>query len=298
MEGFAAVFYWFLKTVVVGPILKLLFRPWVEGGDHVPPTGAAILASNHLSFSDSIFLPIALSRRITFPAKMEYFTGSGVKGRLTRWFFKGVGQIPIDRSGGRASEAAIQSGLKVLRKGELFGIYPEGTRSPDGRLYKGKTGLARMALEAKCPVIPVAMIGTDKAQPTGQKVPNIMRIGIRIGKPLDFSRYEGMENDRFVLRSITDEIMYELMLLSGQEYVDVYATSLKKNVIQTTVQTAVARAREIQEAAAKKAASTQPSTPLPVSAVDAAPNDTPLDVTQVQPAPVLDVSVSDERRAS
>jgi 1-acyl-sn-glycerol-3-phosphate acyltransferase len=243
------VFYWFLKTVVIGPILKLLFRPWVEGAEHVPAHGAAILASNHLSFSDSIFLPIVLSRRITFPAKMEYFTGSGVKGRLTAWFFKGVGQIPIDRSGGRASEAAISSGLKVLRREELFGIYPEGTRSPDGRLYKGKTGIARMALEAGCPVIPVAMIGTDKAQPTGQKLPNIMRIGVRIGAPLDFSRYEGMENDRFVLRSITDEIMYELMLLSGQEYVDVYATSLKKNVIKDTVQTAVAKAQEIQKTA-------------------------------------------------
>jgi len=180
---------------------------------------------------------------------MEYFTGSGVKGRLTAWFFKGVGQIPIDRSGGRASEAAISSGLKVLRRDELFGIYPEGTRSPDGRLYKGKTGIARMALEAGCPVIPVAMIGTDKAQPTGQKLPKIMRIGVRIGAPLDFSRYEGMENDRFVLRSITDEIMYELMLLSGQEYVDVYATSLKKNVIKDTVQTAVAKAQEIQKTA-------------------------------------------------
>ncbi len=243
------MFYWFLKTVVLGPILKLLFRPWVEGAEHVPAHGAAILASNHLSFSDSIFLPIVLSRRITFPAKMEYFTGSGVKGRLTAWFFKGVGQIPIDRSGGRASEAAISSGLKVLRKDELFGIYPEGTRSPDGRLYKGKTGIARMALEAGCPVIPVAMIGTDKAQPTGQKLPNIMRIGVRIGAPLDFSRYEGMENDRFVLRSITDEIMYELMLLSGQEYVDFYATSLKKNVLKDTVQTAVAKAQEIQKTA-------------------------------------------------
>jgi len=253
------VFYWFLKTVVLGPILKMLFRPVVEGADNVPESGAAILASNHLSFSDSIFLPLALSRRITFPAKMEYFTGSGIKGRLTRWFFKGVGQIPIDRSGGRASEAALQSGLRVLRKGDLFGIYPEGTRSPDGRLYKGKTGIARMALEAGCPVIPVAMIGTDKAQPTGQKVPNIMRIGIRIGKPLDFSRYEGMENDRFVLRSITDEIMYELMLLSGQEYVDVYATSLKKNVIQS----AVAKAREIQEAAAKKAPATATVSDVP-----------------------------------
>ena len=253
------MFYWFLKTVVLGPILKMLFRPVVEGADNVPESGAAILASNHLSFSDSIFLPLALSRRITFPAKMEYFTGSGIKGRLTRWFFKGVGQIPIDRSGGRASEAALQSGLRVLRKGDLFGIYPEGTRSPDGRLYKGKTGIARMALEAGCPVIPVAMIGTDKAQPTGQKVPNIMRIGIRIGKPLDFSRYEGMENDRFVLRSITDEIMYELMLLSGQEYVDVYATSLKKNVIQS----AVAKAREIQEAAAKKAPATATVSDVP-----------------------------------
>jgi 1-acyl-sn-glycerol-3-phosphate acyltransferase len=291
MEGFAAVFYWFLKTVVLGPILKLLFRPWVEGGEHVPEKGAAILASNHLSFSDSIFLPLALSRRITFPAKMEYFTGSGIKGRLTRWFFKGVGQIPIDRSGGRASEAAIQSGLKVLRRGELFGIYPEGTRSPDGRLYKGKTGLARMALEAKCPVIPVAMIGTDKAQPTGQKVPTIMRIGIRIGKPLDFSRYEGMENDRFVLRSITDEIMYELMLLSGQEYVDVYATSIKKNVIQTTVQTAVARAREIQEAAAKKAPGAASTTASPGS-----PDKPALDAGLAEPEPTPGFH-SDERRA-
>ena len=241
--------YWFLHRIVVGPLLKLLFRPWVEGIEHVPAEGGAILASNHLSFSDSIFLPILLPRRITFTAKMEYFTGSGIKGTLTRWFFTGVGQIPIDRSGGRASEAAIQGGLRVLRRGDLFGIYPEGTRSPDGRLYKGKTGIARMALEAGCPVIPVAMIGTDKAQPTGQKVPTIMRIGVRIGAPLDFSRYEGMENDRFVLRSITDEIMYELMLLSGQEYVDVYATSLKKNVLKDTVHTAVAKAQEIQKTA-------------------------------------------------
>ncbi|HOF63245.1 MAG TPA: lysophospholipid acyltransferase family protein [Dermatophilaceae bacterium] len=295
------MFYWFLKTVVLGPILKLLFRPWVEGGEHVPDKGAAILASNHLSFSDSIFLPLALSRRITFPAKMEYFTGSGIKGRLTRWFFKGVGQIPIDRSGGRASEAAIQSGLKVLRKGELFGIYPEGTRSPDGRLYKGKTGLARMALEAKCPVIPVAMIGTDKAQPTGQKVPTIMRIGIRIGKPLDFSRYEGMENDRFVLRSITDEIMYELMLLSGQEYVDVYATSIKKNVIQTTVQTAVARAREIQEAAAKKAphAGASPSTASSSSSSESGEgrHDSDPEATAEGSDSIIPGFRSDERRA-
>ena len=222
------MFYWVLKKIVLGPILNLLFKPWVDGETNVPKSGGAILASNHLSFSDSIFLPLVLERRVTFPAKMEYFTGTGLKGRATAAFMRGVGQIPIDRSGGKASEAAIESGLKVLRKGELFGIYPEGTRSPDGRLYKGKTGVARMALEAGVPVLPVAMIDTDKAQPTGQVVPNIMRVGVRIGKPMDFSRYEGMENDRFVLRSITDEVMYELMLLSGQEYVDMYAPQAKE----------------------------------------------------------------------
>ncbi|YAL84462.1 1-acyl-sn-glycerol-3-phosphate acyltransferase [Dermacoccaceae bacterium W4C1] len=222
--------YWFLKKVVLGPILNLLFKPWVDGETNVPKEGPAILASNHLSFSDSIFLPLVLERRITFPAKMEYFTGKGVKGRATAMFMRGVGQIPIDRSGGKASEAAIQSGLNVLADGGLFGIYPEGTRSPDGRLYKGKTGVARMALEAGVPVLPVAMIDTDKAQPTGTVIPTIMRVGVRIGKPMDFSRYAGMEDDRFVLRSITDEIMYELMLLSGQEYVDVYAASAKERL--------------------------------------------------------------------
>ncbi|HEX8970485.1 lysophospholipid acyltransferase family protein [Oryzihumus sp.] len=225
------MFYWVLKTIVLGPILKLLFRPWVEGEENIPPEGAAIFASNHLSFSDSIFLPLVVPRRMTFLAKSDYFTGRGIKGRLTAAFFKGVGQLPVDRSGGRAGEAALRSGLKVLRRGELLGIYPEGTRSPDGRLYRGRTGVARMALEAGVPVLPVAMVGTDKAQPSGKKLPKIMRIGVRIGKPLDFSRYEGMEDDRFVLRSITDEIMYELMLLSGQEYVDMYATSMKERLL-------------------------------------------------------------------
>ncbi|NLG21480.1 MAG: 1-acyl-sn-glycerol-3-phosphate acyltransferase [Actinomycetales bacterium] len=224
--------YWLMKNVLVGPIVRTLFKPWVEGEEHIPETGGAIFASNHLSFSDSVFLPLVVDRRMTFPAKMEYFTGTGIKGWLTKTFFKGMGQIPIDRSGGEASMAALNSGLKVLRRGELFGIYPEGTRSPDGKLYKGKTGVARMALEAKVPVIPVAMINTEKAQPTGQVIPNIERgqVGIRFGKPLDFSRYEGMEDDRTVLRSITDEIMYELMQLSGQEYVDVYAASVKERI--------------------------------------------------------------------
>ncbi len=224
------VFYWFLKRVVLGPVLRLLFRPWVEGLDNIPDEGPAILASNHLSFSDSVFLPLMIERRLTFLAKSDYFTGHGIKGRLTAMFFHGIGQLPVDRSGGWASESALRTGLKVVRRGDLLGIYPEGTRSPDGRLYRGKTGVARLALEARVPVLPVAMIDTDKVQPIGHKVPHITRLGIRIGKPLDFGRYEGLEGDRFVLRSATDEIMYELMELSGQEYVDIYAQQAKEEI--------------------------------------------------------------------
>ena len=223
------MFYWVVKAILT-PVLRVLFRPWVEGAEHIPQEGAAIFASNHLSFSDSIFLPLVVPRKVTFLAKADYFTGSGVKGKLTKGFFSGVGQVPIDRSGGAASEAALQTGLRILREGNLLGLYPEGTRSPDGRLYRGKTGVARMALEAGVPVIPVAMINTDVVQPTGKKIPKLGRVGIRVGKPLDFSRYQGMEGDRFVLRSITDEIMYELMLLSGQEYVDQYATKAKADI--------------------------------------------------------------------
>ncbi len=224
------MFYWVLKRIVLGPLLRTLFRPWVLGAENVPERGGAIFASNHLSFSDSIFLPLMVDRRVTFLAKSDYFTGRGLKGRLTAGFFKGVGQLPIDRSGKGAGDAAIRTGLRVLRRGELLGIYPEGTRSPDGRLYRGKTGVARMALEAKVPVLPVVMVGTDQVQPIGRKIPSIRRVGVIIGPPLDFSRYEGMENDRFVLRSITDEIMYELMRLSGQEYVDVYAAVMKERM--------------------------------------------------------------------
>ena len=221
------MFYWLLKRFLLGPVLKLVFRPWVEGLENIPPTGAAILASNHLSFSDSIFLPLVVPRRVTFIAKAEYFTGRGLKGRATATFMRLTNQLPVDRSGGKASEGAIRAGLRVLQRGEIFGIYPEGTRSVDGRLYRGKTGIARIALEARCPVIPVAMIDTEKIQPPGQVVPSLGRVGLRIGRPLDFSRYEGLEGDRFVLRSVTDEIMYELMLLSGQEYVDVYSAAMK-----------------------------------------------------------------------
>jgi 1-acyl-sn-glycerol-3-phosphate acyltransferase len=224
------VFYWLLKRVLVGPLLRLLFRPWVEGAEHVPTDGPAIVASNHLSFSDSIFMPLMLERKVTFLAKSDYFTGRGVKGRLTAGFFKLADQLPLDRGGGKASEAALRTGLKVLGRGDLLGIYPEGTRSPDGRLYRGKTGVARMVLEAKVPVIPVAMIDTEKIQPPGTVIPKVAQVGMRFGKPMDFSRYYGMESDRFVLRSITDEIVYELMMLSGQEYVDVYAASAKERL--------------------------------------------------------------------
>ena len=228
----------------VGVGLKVIFRPWVEGLENVPRTGPAILASNHLSFSDSFFLPAVLDRRVTFIAKAEYFTSPGIKGRLTAAFFKGVGQLPVDRSGGRsASEAAIRSGLEVLARGELFGIYPEGTRSPDGRLYRGRPGgLGRVALRSGAPVIPVAMIDTEKIQPPGKIVPKLMRPGIRIGKPLDFSRYQGMDGDRYILRSVTDQVMYEIMKLSGQEYVDVYATVAKRQMAEAARRGAAAEA--------------------------------------------------------
>ncbi len=221
------MFYWFMKTFVLGPVLKTLFRPWVKGLDNVPAEGAAILASNHLSFSDSIFMPLMVPRPVVFLAKSEYFTGKGIKGKLTAAFFRLTNQLPMDRSGGAASALSLNAGMDVLKNGSLLGIYPEGTRSPDARLYRGKVGVARLALQARVPVIPVAMIGTDKVQPIGKRMPNIRRIGMIFGEPLDFSRYYGMEDDRLIQRSVTDEIMYELMRLSGQEYVDEYAAVVK-----------------------------------------------------------------------
>lgn len=200
---------------------------WIRGKENIPSEGAAILASNHNAVWDSVFLPMMLDREVVFMGKADYFTGTGVKGWMTKEFMRAVGTIPVDRTGGRASEAALNAGLKRLKEGQLFGIYPEGTRSPDGRLYRGKTGVARLALLSGAPVIPVAMIGTHAAQPIGQKIPSRTNIGMVIGEPLDFSRYKGLHKDRYVLRAITDEIMYNLMLLSGQEYVDLYAADVK-----------------------------------------------------------------------
>lgn len=217
-----------LLRIIVGPFARMIWRPQIEGLEHVPDEGPAIIASNHLSFCDSLFLPLAVPRKITFLAKSDYFTGRGIKGRFVAWFFRSVGQVPVDRSGGRASEAAIDTGLRVLGQDHLLGIYPEGTRSPDGKLYRGRTGVARMALEARVPVIPVGVIGTNKVQPPGKIMLRGGRVTIRFGEPLDFARYQGMEDDRFILRSITDELMYELMELSGQEYVDMYATRAKE----------------------------------------------------------------------
>ncbi|MER7820696.1 lysophospholipid acyltransferase family protein [Streptomyces sp. NPDC087659] len=221
------MFYYVLKYVILGPLLRVLFRPRIEGLEHIPADGAAIVAGNHLSFSDHFLMPAILKRRITFLAKAEYFTGPGIKGRLTAAFFRSAGQIPVDRSGKEAGKAAIREGLGVLGKGELLGIYPEGTRSPDGRLYKGKVGVAVMALTARVPVVPCAMVGTFEIQPPGQVLPKIKRVTIRFGEPLDFSRYAGMENEKAVLRAVTDEIMYEILALSGQQYVDEYAVKVK-----------------------------------------------------------------------
>jgi 1-acyl-sn-glycerol-3-phosphate acyltransferase len=217
------VFYWVVKALL-WPFLRFVFRPWAEGTGNVPREGPAILASNHLSFSDHFFAPLPLPRKVVFLAKSEYFTGRGLKGLFSRAFFSGMGQIPVDRSGGEASERALRTGLRVLAQGQLLGIYPEGTRTPDGRLYRGKTGVARLALEARVPVIPTAMVGGFEFQPPGKIAPRLqVRPGVRFGTPLDFSRYYGMDDDRVVLRAVTDEIMYALMRLSGQEYVDEYA---------------------------------------------------------------------------
>ena len=210
--------YGAMKFSIGGP-LKLAFRPWVEGLENIPAEGPAILASNHLSFSDSFFLPMVLRRRITFVAKAEYFDDP-----KTAWFFRAVGQIPIKRTGGTDAKGALEAATDVLRDGGLFGIYPEGTRSPDGRLYKGHTGVARLAIENRVPVLAVAMIGTREAQPIGQLRPRVfMPITIRISAPMHFTPAGDHGPGPLALRRVTDEIMFELARLSGQEYVDRYA---------------------------------------------------------------------------
>jgi 1-acyl-sn-glycerol-3-phosphate acyltransferase len=224
------MWYWLFKYVFMGPLLSLLGRPKVEGLENIPRSGAAILASNHLAVADSFYKPLVVSRRITFLAKSEYFTGTGLKGRFQRWFFTSAGQVPIDRTDADAALGALKTAERILKQGKLLGMYPEGTRSPDGRLYKGKTGLARLALETGVPVIPVAMIGTDSVNPPGSTMWRFGKVVVKIGKPMDFSRFEGLAGNRFIERAVIDEVMYELMRLSGQEYVDLYAADVKEGV--------------------------------------------------------------------
>jgi 1-acyl-sn-glycerol-3-phosphate acyltransferase len=206
------------------PFLMLAFRPKVKGLRNVPASGPVIIASNHLSFSDSIFMPLVVPRKVTFLAKSEYFTSPGPKGLLKKLTFIALGQVPVDRSGGRRSEAALITGLQVLANNECLGIYPEGTRSPDGRLYKGRTGIARIAIESGAPIIPVAMFNTEKIQPTGKVVPKIMRVKMIFGEPMYF---EGDSSDLLYLRDVTDQIMKKIQEMSGQEYVDIYASRRK-----------------------------------------------------------------------
>ncbi|POX49036.1 1-acyl-sn-glycerol-3-phosphate acyltransferase [Streptomyces sp. Ru72] len=216
-----------LIKAVLGPIMRLMFRPQVEGAEHIPADGPVIMAGNHLTFIDSIVLPLVTKRQVLFIGKDEYVTGKGPKGRLMAWFFTGVGMIPVDRDGASGGVAALMTGRRVLEEGKVFGIYPEGTRSPDGRLYRGRTGIARLTLMTGAPVVPFAMIGTDKLQPGGRGMPRPGRVTVRFGEPMEFSRYEGMDRDRYVLRAVTDSVMTEVMRLSGQEYVDMYATKAK-----------------------------------------------------------------------
>lgn len=220
--------WWLYKSILIGPAMRVVFRPTAVGVDNIPAKGPVILASNHLSWTDWIFTPLLISRRITFVAKAEYFNSPGFKGALQKFFFTSAGQVPIARGNASAAEGALEASREVLRNGGIMGIYPEGTRSHSGKLYRGRTGVARLAIEMGVPVVPVGLKGTYEIAPSGKTFGKIVRPTVTFGTPLDFSRYEGMENDRFILRAVTDEIVYEILKLSGQEYVDLYATDAKK----------------------------------------------------------------------
>ncbi|MCK7675197.1 lysophospholipid acyltransferase family protein [Corynebacterium pygosceleis] len=226
--------YWLFKQVVIGPFLRVYNRPQVRGVENVPATGGAIMASNHQSVMDSFFLPLLIPRRVTFLAKQEYFTGEGIIGRLQRAFFLSVGQVPIDRSSGDAARSAIETGIGLVREGKVLGIYPEGTRSPDGRIYRGKTGVARMALATGAPVVPVAMFGTRKANPIGTWIPRPAKVGMHIGKaidPLEFIASRGLDRDSYeAARALTDRIIETLVEMTGNDYVDRYAADVKASL--------------------------------------------------------------------
>lgn len=222
------LFYSFLKYVAVGPLLRFGFLPKISGKENVPTSGGVLLAGNHLSYLDWLFVPNSLPRMVRYVAKAEYFEGTGLKGWWQKFFFTNTGNVPIDRSGATAAEGALITAKRILNEGHIFGIYPEGTRSHDGRLHRGKVGVAVLALETGVPVVPVAVIGTDVLAPAGKVFGKWTRPVVKYGKPLDFSQYAGQQNDKAVLRKITDEIMMEIQKLSGQEYVDVYAADAKR----------------------------------------------------------------------
>lgn len=207
----------------VAPLIRAAWRPTLEGREHVPSEGPAILAANHLSVADHYFLALTTPRHIATMAKIEYFRGGGVKGKLIGATVRGLGQVAVDRSGGRRSAQALGPSEQVLADGGVFAIFPEGTRSPDGKLHKGKTGVARLALASGVPVIPIGLVGTDEVLPIGTTRPRLSKVTIKVGEPLEFSRYDGMPHDRMLLRAVTDEIMSAIAELSGQEYVDSYA---------------------------------------------------------------------------
>jgi 1-acyl-sn-glycerol-3-phosphate acyltransferase len=207
---------------VIPPVFKAVWRPRVHGLEHVPATGPVILASNHLSFADSVVIPVVVPRKVVFLAKADYFTGTGVSGTLTRAWFEGLGMLPVDRDDTRSAIDSLQTALEVLGRGEAFGIYPEGTRSRDGRLYRGRTGVAHLALTAGCPVVPVGLRGTEDLQPVGARVPRLARVSISFGPPLDFAgRYDAVPPGR-ARREATDEIMAAIAVLSGQEQIAAY----------------------------------------------------------------------------
>ncbi len=219
--------YWVFKWTVFVGVCRLVFRPRVTGREHIPSSGPAILVANHISSGDTFLLPAMIRRRMVFPAKAELFTGKGPTTRFVAWFLQAVGQLPMDRSGGRASASSMDGVLGALRRGQLLGIFPEGTRSPDGRLYKGKTGVARLVLQAGAPVLPVGFVNTNWVRSNVLGIPTMRRAEIRIGAPLDFSAYAGAATDRDVLRWVTDEIMAAVQQQSGQTYVDAYGASVK-----------------------------------------------------------------------
>ncbi|GAB3452729.1 lysophospholipid acyltransferase family protein [Kineococcus endophyticus] len=214
--------YRLMTDVVVGPLCRALYRPRVVGLENVPASGPALLAANHLSMMDPVLLPVVLPRRISFVARADLFTGRGLRGRAVSWFVRGVGMVPVDRAGGRASQAGIDAAVEALAQGRCFGIFPEGTRSPDGRLHRGRTGVARIALASGQPVVPVALVGTDLLF-RRTRLPRLRRVGVVFGEPLDFSHHRGRSTDPEVLRAITDEVQAAVARLSGQEYVDVHA---------------------------------------------------------------------------